>query len=390
MKIENYIEAQLREIKTKGVLNPEFLDLYENIENNSLREILASLHKQFESQFKTMNERLPTRDFTNHFWAEPSRDLLWAIDMTLGLQRSLKNSKEAFEIDEYYFQLINKCLLFLSKSGGSTLPENMDKVELYYLEPIFRPSLSHRTTSQTGDQHFPLKNIGGGSYANIYKYKDENYDKHFALKQAKKELTPKELERFKREFEQMKSLSSPYILEVYRFDENRNQYTMEYMDYSLDSYFREFNNTITIERRKNLGFQVLKGFAYLESKELIHRDISPKNILLKKYEDILVVKISDFGLVKTSDSSLTAVNTEFKGYFNDPALATEGFHNYGMLHETYALTKLLFYIMTGKTNTSDIKDLKLREFVHKGLNPDRSLRYRNIDEVTEAFRKYIN
>ena len=45
-----------------------------------------------------------------------------------------------------------------------------------------------------------------------------------------------------------------------------------------------------------------------------------KNILIKEYDDTLVVKLSDFGLVKIPDSTLTTVNTEFKGYFNDPAL----------------------------------------------------------------------
>ncbi|XQF94187.1 protein kinase domain-containing protein (plasmid) [Pseudoalteromonas espejiana] len=51
----------------------------------------------------------------------------------------------------------------------------------------------------------------------------------------------------------------------------------------------------------------------------MHRDISPKNILLKEYDDVAVVKIADFGLVKIVDSELTSENTDFKGYYNDQA-----------------------------------------------------------------------
>ena len=84
---------------------------------------------------------------------------------------------------------------------------------------------------------------------------------------------------------------------------------------------------------------------------------------------------------------MTTVNTEFKGYFNDPSLVTEGFYNYSLLHETYALTKLVYFVMTGKTNTANIKDVKLRAFVNKGLSANRSERFQNVDEIIEGIRK---
>jgi serine/threonine-protein kinase len=272
-------------------------------------------------------------------------------------------------------------------SGGSRLPAQMEKVELYYTLPIFLAATSLKMTRDTISFSFPLKLIGHGSYAQIFKYRDENYSKYFAVKRAKENLSPKELERFKREFEEMRSLSSPYILEVFAFDELQHQYTMEFMDFSLDSFIQKWNSKLTQETRKSIALQILKAFRYLHSKKRQHRDISPKNILLREYEDTLVVKISDFGLIKTPDSTLTTVNTEFKGYFNDPALVTEGFDSYGTLHETYALTKLLYYVMTGRTNTSEISDPKLAAFVRRGLNVDKKLRYQTIEEIAAAFKQ---
>ena len=169
----------------------------------------------------------------------------------------------------------------------------------------------------------------------------------------------KDIERFKQEYKEMQDFSSPYILEVYHYNDDRSEYIMEYMDFTLDSYISKYNAELPISKRKGIVQQILKAFEYIHSKNRLHRDISPKNILLKCYDDIVVVKISDFGLVKIPDSMLTSVNTEFKGYFNDPALLVDGFNTYGILHETFALTRLIYFVMTGKTNTENIADPKL-------------------------------
>lgn len=65
---------------------------------------------------------------------------------------------------------------------------------------------------------------------NVYKYKDTFYNRPFILKRAKKELTDKEVARFKREFDVMNDLSSPYILEVYCYNPDKNEYIMEYIE----------------------------------------------------------------------------------------------------------------------------------------------------------------
>ena len=383
---ENYIEAQYRELKEKGI-NIEFLDLYKSVEHGKLREVMATLHYYLISLFRTMNRRLPTGEFGAHFWAEPSRELLNVIEITVGLHDVLKESKYAFEIDSYYFDLINECREFLSSNGGSTLPANMRKINLYYLQPIFKMSKNVIVKKESKDIVYNIKLIGEGSYANVYKYKDDFYDRSFVIKRAKKNLSDKELLRFKREYEEMKELSSPYILEVYRYDKDKHEYITEYMDYTLDAFITKNNSNLSNTQRKCIAQQILRAFSYIHSKKRLHRDISPKNILIKEYEDVLVIKISDFGLVKIPGSELTTVNTEFKGYFNDPELVVEGFDTYNILHETYALTRILYYIMTGRTNIERINNEKLKKFVEKGLNSDKSKRFQSVAEMIIAFRE---
>lgn len=386
MNLENYIESQYRELVSPDTINAEFADLYLGIEHAKLREMLTTLHHNFTSLFKLMNERLPTNDYGAHFWADPSRDLIKTIEITLGLYNALKTSKYAFQIDDYYAEIIYKCRGFLNSSGGSPLPANMERIELYYTIPMFTPSNIMTITNPQSNISASLKLIGGGSYANVFKYKDTFYNKYFVLKRAKKDLSTKEIERFKREFKEMQEFSSPYILEVYCYNEEKNEYIMEYMDFTLNSYIEKYNSSLSTMQRKSIVLQILKAFDYIHSKGRLHRDISPKNILIKKYEDILVVKIADFGLVKIPDSTLTTTNTEFKGYFNDPSLIVDGFNTYSILHEIFALTRVVYYVMTGKTNIDSISESNMRAFVNKGLNADKSKRFKNMSEMTLAFK----
>ena len=381
MNAENAIESHYR--KLYELLNNEYEELYESIDNDKLRIVFSTLHSSIIMLFDSMNNRLPTDEDSAHFWADPSRDLLKSIETIEALEKSLKNSKHAFSIEEYYRDRLTFCKSFLSRSGGSAIPPYTEKLELYYTIPIFFPQSSIKI--ENNNISADLKALGGGSYANVYKYFDSFYLKNFALKRAKKNLNEKEIQRFRREYEQMSKLSSPYVLEVYGYNEKNNEYVMELMDSSLDKYISKNNDKLSFQDRVRLGLQILKAFLYIHSKNILHRDISPKNILLKEYDDVVVVKIADFGLVKIVESELTSANTEFKGYFNDPSLVTEGFDSYSILHETYALTRILYYVLTGKSKTEKSPE-NVRTFVEKGLSSNKSVRFKDVDELRKAFQ----
>lgn len=234
-----------------------------------------------------------------------------------------------------------------------------------------------------------MKSLGEGSYAKVFRFTDEFYGKDFVLKRAKTDLDAKEITRFKREFEEMHCLHSPYIVEVYSYDESKNEYTMERMDCTLEKYISKHNTTITTDTRKSIISQLLRAFKYLHSKGVFHRDISIKNVLINEYDDVLVVKISDFGLVKLEDSDLTSDSTEFKGSLNDPSLKVEGFRNYGLLHEIYALTLLFAYILTGKTRWDRINE-PVKSFIHKGTNQDKTKRFQSLDELGAAAKRCLD
>lgn len=381
MNINNYLENKKQEYGVDNVNG--FIDLYDNIENSRLKIIFSKMHFEINSLFKYLNQRLGT----SHYTAFESRKLIKWIDEIYEIQSNLKRTDLEFSVDSYYQDIFEKCSEFLCESGGSPIPAEFKKINLILIEPIFIIHNMTKVISSKTTTLYPTTLIGKGSYGQVFKYKDDYYNKYFVIKRANSDLTEKEYKRFKLEYEEMKKLNSPYIVEVYRFDDDKHEYIMEYIDYTLYKYITTNNNKLTKVERKNIALQILKAFEYIHSKEILHRDISLTNILVKKYDNLNVIKISDFGLVKIQDSNLTSLDTEVKGSLNDPYLKVYGFKNYNIAHETYALTRIIYFVMTGRIQVEKFDNEAMKEFVLRGLNKDLEKRYQSISDIRIAFGK---
>ncbi|RIM89004.1 protein kinase family protein [Staphylococcus xylosus] len=383
-KVENVTADLLDELSE--VNGTDYVHLYKDVPNQELAGLFAKLHNQFVVTFKEMNTLLPTKENEPHFWADPSRDLIKVIQLTEYLEEKLKNTDFDFYIDAEYKELFKKCGEILSDKGGSTLPPHMERIEIYYKQPIFILSDTMLIRSENNTRNFYHANmipIGEGAYAKVFKYKDELYGKHFVVKRAKKDLSEKEIDRFKKEYNVLKKYNSPYIVEAYFYNDAKNEYVMEFVDRDLQKYIKA-NPNLSLKQRQNIGLQVIKGLEYIHSKGDFHRDLSVKNVLIKDYEKLATVKICDFNLVKEMDSTLTSHKSSKKGTLNDPALTQLGFGNYSFEHEIYALTLLLNYIVTGKEQPLNTTD-RTKDFVEKGTHADNTKRYKTLEEIKGAF-----
>ena len=52
-----------------------------------------------------------------------------------------------------------------------------------------------------------------------------------------------------------------------------------------------------------------------------------------------------------------------------------------MCHETFALTRLCYYILTGRTNISKQKNGMIKQFWDKGTSTNRSERFQNVEQL---------
>ncbi|EEA6216178.1 protein kinase family protein [Campylobacter jejuni] len=381
--VNNHLINAYKDLESS--LSQAYTDLYFCFENGKLKLVLSTLHNNIIECFKKMNSRLPsTENSNNRYWADDSRKLKFNIELALYLQKEFKDSELSFWIDEYYYNVFKQCLNFLKSSEGSEIPLGMQKITIYEAIPIFVKLNS--ISNPEVNKNYSLDLIGDGSYAKVYKYYDEFYKHYFALKKLNKKVNDKEIQRFIKEFNIMKQINNPYILKVYSLDENKKEYIMEYVDFTLKEYIHKNNSKLSSDERISLGIQIIKGIKTLWNKNILHRDISLKNILIKQYDDIVVIKISAFGLVKELNSELTSENTEIKGSLNEISrLQKKGFNNYDKSDEIYALSRVLYFIATGRTNLINTKC----DFLEKGINDNVKNRYNNLDDLMRDFKHYI-
>lgn len=360
--------------------------LYKDIPNPMLAEVLIKMHASIDDLFKFLNQKSRSN---GHFNADPSRSLLELIKFYERMKAQLIKHGIDVVCDENYKMKFDECKKFLEVSRGSTIPSDFEEIFIKEDEPIFRLGNTIKLKTANDIHKVPLKVIGEGSYATVLKFKDPNYNIYLVKKLAKKNLIEKELVRFKNEYIDTSTLDSPFMIKVFSYNEEEHSYIMEYVDEDLEKYISTRNGTLSLGERRSLVNQLLLGFDYMHKKGLLHRDISYKNILIKTYEDGTdMIKIADLGLVKRPESDLTSLDSEIKGSINDHTdLARVGFSNYSMHHETFALTKVIYFILTGKKTFHKEKDPVLVEFLKQGTHSDMNKRFKSVDEIRKFLKE---
>lgn len=383
--VEGFLTLKLNQISSmyKSEEIVFYKGFYSEIKNDKLKEIFTILHSQLNELFSFMN-RKNSPGYGGHFNADPSRDLIELIKQLRVIQANL-NDEYPFDIDSYYESILNTCKSFLSANSGSPIPIEFPVIDLIEGRPIFTFANSIEVPGSKSSAKTKL--IGEGSYAKVFKYKDPHYGCFFAIKRANGNLKADELNRFKNEYKDLKSLDSPFIIKPYNYNEVKNEYTMEYADCTLEKFFNKNNTTISFTTRQTLIVQLLNAFDYIHKKGILHRDISYQNVLVKYFDDgSAILKVSDFGLVKRPESTLTIIGTEIKGAINDYSdLSAVGFENYEIRHETYALAKVIYFIITGRqTEYHREENTELRNFILKAISTDKEKRFTSIDEIRTA------
>jgi tRNA A-37 threonylcarbamoyl transferase component Bud32 len=346
--------------------------------------VFASLHQRLNEHFDSINDRAKS---TRHYWAESSRDMLALIDELDDALGSLKAAGFEVVFTDGYRGAVDRCKPWLSRSGGSAVPEDFEQIPLIKFEPVFiRPETTVRLKKR--QLAAPLKMVGQGSYAIVYSFTDPDYGIKFAVKRAKKGLDERDLHRFKREFETLKRLRHPYIVEVYRYDETRNEYMMEYCDETLRSYIARRNGELPPASRKRIALQFLYAINYIHHKKMLHRDVSLQNVMLKVYGDgAVLVKLSDFGLVKDHASDFTRTGTDMRGTIRDPSLSS--FKDYDVPNEICSLGFVLSYIFTGREALKSGDD-EVGRIVQKCAANDTAQRYQRVtDLITDVERLVV-
>lgn len=378
--LKDYVDKHSVEVNA-----PNYLRIYNKMKNGDeindvLCDIFANIHEKINNVFENLNRR----GAGGYFLADDNRYILWLNKFLQELTFMTKDTSYKYEFDSYYQDILNKILVFAKPSFGSNIPDDFPNIKIVNFKPIF--NLTHTSFVKTNKSSFQKVLVGAGSYAIVHKYFDKDYDTYFAIKKLKKGYTPKELLRFKNEYEIMRKCKHPNLLRVYKYFEGDASYTMEYCEGFIYDYVTRNNTKLSKLTRLNLLNQFLNGVGYIHAIGLLHRDLSYGNILITidSYNNPFL-KLSDFGLVKDNNQKFTSTDSSVKGTFRDPCL--QSFKDYNFKNEEYAMAYIIIFILYGRQNpkTSDC----IYPVIEKCLSSDLDKRYSSLAELRNDLNKFL-
>jgi serine/threonine protein kinase len=149
-----------------------------------------------------------------------------------------------------------------------------------------------------------LDKLGEGAMGVVYRARDPALNRVVALKMLSAELGGEEElhQRFQREAEAIGRLSHPCIVTVYDLGTAEGQLymAMELLEGDDLRKLIERRVEIPMPDRVRILLQIAEGLAYAHSRDVVHRDVKPANILVTTRGRI---KILDFGLARVASQS---------------------------------------------------------------------------------------
>lgn len=159
-----------------------------------------------------------------------------------------------------------------------------------------------------GNYKYNNKIIGRGAFSVVYKGTDITTGDKVAIKEIfYKNFTKIEKEHLQTEIEIMKKVNHKNIIKlidvITKSNENSVYIITEFCDRgTLHDLLYEHDKNLTEEKIQNYTKQLAEGLRYLQSFNVVHRDLKLTNILLTKDN---IIKIADFGFAKeANDNSL--------------------------------------------------------------------------------------
>ncbi len=198
-------------------------------------------------------------------------------------------------------------------------------------------------------QYEILEELGKGGMGVVYKGLQKDLDRLVSIKLilSKRLLSWKNVVRFRREAKAAASVRHPNIVGIYEAGKVLGQHyiAMEYIEgVSLAKKIR--GEKISEEEAVRIVGRVARAIAHLHSKNIVHLDLKPSNILIDKNGEPYV---TDFGLARGLGGSGVGKDTEaISGTpcYMAPEQARGDESEIGTLCDVYGLGAVLYELLT--------------------------------------------
>jgi serine/threonine-protein kinase len=208
------------------------------------------------------------------------------------------------------------------------------------------------------------KTLGKGGMATVELAQDTQLGRKVAIKRLFASLADDDVlqERFFREARMAAALSHPNLVAVYDVgEENGLPYiVMEYVEGETFAELMTRTGPVEPDRAVDLLLQVCAGLEHAHASGLVHRDIKPQNLLIRRDG---VVKIADFGIARTvQGTQLTQIGTVLgtAAYLAPEQAAGK---RVTAAADIYSLGAVAYELLTGRTpyEFGSLADLALKQ-----------------------------
>ena len=254
--------------------------------------------------------------------------------------------------------------------------------------------------------------IGSGGMATVYRGLDEVLGRTVAIKTMLPQYAsdPSFAARFKQEAQAAAALQSPYIVSVYDWGKDADTYyiVMEYLrGTDLKSGIRK-HGALDCKKVAQIGSQIAQALSVAHKHDIIHRDITPQNIMVQPDGNI---KVMDFGIARAKNSHLTQDNSVLgTAHYVSPE-QTQG-KELGPTTDIYSLGIVMYEAATGQvpfqgddaisvalkqvneqpkppSQLNPAVDPSLESIILKCMQKNPAARFQTADELYHVLRDYL-
>jgi serine/threonine-protein kinase len=199
-----------------------------------------------------------------------------------------------------------------------------------------------------------VRTLGHGATATVYLAKHEGLDMSVAVKVLRKKLSetrPEYAERFLREARTAAWLEHPNIVRVIDcgVEQGYHFMVMDYVDGpNCLEELHKHSDGLDWREATRIVQQAATGLAYAASKEVIHRDVKPSNIMI---DSTGRVRVTDLGLAKLTIKGIVSLTQELHTVGTPNYMSPEQIRSPAELDlrtDIYSLGATFYHLVTGR------------------------------------------
>ncbi len=228
-----------------------------------------------------------------------------------------------------------------------------------------------------------VEKLGEGGMGVVYRARDTKLNRTVALKFLPSHISASEQDkaRFIQEAQSASALNHPNVCTIHDIQEYDGQLfiVMEYVD---GQTLGEKKGTISSKQATEIGIQIAEGLAAAHEKGIVHRDIKPDNIMIRKDG---IAQIMDFGLAKLK-GSVSQLTKEGSTVGTAAYMSPEAVQGQDTDHRSdiFSLGVLLHELFTGELPFKGVHETALAyEIVNVDAPPMSSVKP-DIDQTLDA------